>query len=133
MKITRLSSFIVSSPALADSPIGIVNGKTITPRTALQMLQRGQNVNSVINALAVIGVDPPEQDWILVEQYYRELLAKPGKKPNIYVIPEGKVTGEQMTIDQALAHIRARDAVGRSLLQSYQGYLAEISTRMRKA
>lgn len=133
LKISKLRTFISKNPALADSPIGIVNGIFLTPRIALNLLSRGQHVNAVIAALAVIGVDPPELDWALVEGYYQEMLRKPGRKPQIYSLPEGKLVGENMTIEQALAHIRARDAVGRSLLSSYQGYLGEVARRMQKA
>lgn len=133
LKISKLRTFISKSPALADSPIGIVNGIYLTPRIALTLLSRGQHVNAVIAALAEIGVDPPERDWSLVEGYYQEQLRKPGRKPTTYVISEGKVTGESLTIEQALAHIRARDAIGRSLLKSYQGYLGEVARRMQKA
>jgi len=133
MKIGKLRTFIAQNPALADSPIGIVAGHYLTPRTALSLLQRGEHVNAVIGALAEIGVDPPERDWALVEGYYQELLMKPGRKPTTFVISEGKVKGESLTVEQALAHIRARDAIGRSLLKSYQGYLGEVSRRMQRA
>ncbi len=133
MKIKKLSTFIAQNPALADSPIGIVNGVYLTPRVALSMLSRGQNVPAVINALAVIGVDPPEQDWSLVEGYYQSLERKPGKTPTTFIIPQGQVIGVDLSVQEALYHIRQRDAIGLSLLKSYQGYLGEVSRRMQRA
>jgi hypothetical protein len=130
-KITKLQNFIARNPAQADSPIGIAAGKYITPRTALQMLQRGQNVNAVISALNVIGVDPPQQDWSLVEEYYMQRLQQAGRKPKIYRLPT--VQGHEMTDEEALQHIRAKDAIGQELLRKYQKYLQEMGRRMEKA
>ncbi len=133
MKISKLKNFIAQNPALADSPIGIVDGIYLTPRVALSMLSRGQSVPAVIASLAQLGVDPPEQDWALVEGYYQEMARKLGKPPTTYVIPQGQVVGEALSIQEALYHIRQRDSIGQSLLKSYQGYLGEVSRRMRKA
>ncbi len=132
-KINKLRTFLAQNPAMANSPMGIVEGIYLTPRIALEMLQRGQSVQGVINALAVIGVDPPEQDWSLVEGYYKSMERGPGKTPTTYIIPQGKVVGESLSVQDALAHIRQRDAIGLSLLKSYQSYLGEMSRRMQKA
>ena len=130
-KIAKLQNFIARNPAQADSPIGIAAGTYITPRTALQMLQRGQNVNAVISALNVIGVDPPQQDWALVEEYYMQRVKQVGRKPKIYRLPT--VQGHAMTDEEALQHIRAKDAIGQELLRKYQKYLQEMGRRMEKA
>jgi len=130
-KITKLQNFIARNPGQADSPIGIAAGTYITPRTALSMLRKGQNINAVINALKVIGVDPPQQDWALVEQYYVQRVQQVGRKPKTYRLPT--VQGHAMTDEEALQHIRAKDAIGKELLRIYQGYLKEMGRRMEKA
>ena len=82
MKISKLQTFINQNPAFADVQYAIIGGAYITPRDALVMLRRGQNVQVVITSLANIGVDPEEEDWLLTEQYYRSLLdtqARSGK------------------------------------------------------
>ena len=131
-KIAKLQNFIARNPAQADSPIGIAAGTYVTPRTALSMLQKGQNINAVIGALKVIGVDPPEQDWALVEQYYVQRTQQPRRKLKTFRLPV-TIRGHAMTDEEALQHIRAKDAIGQELLRIYQGYLGEMGRRMEKA
>lgn len=124
-KISKLTSFISANPALADVPIGFVRGIPITPRQALAMLQRGEAVNEVVAVLSAAGMDPIQQDWKLVEDYYIKLLQLPSTPPTIYVI------GEEMTLSEALSHIQQRDLIGQQLLRSYQGLTREMARRMR--
>jgi len=133
MKINKLRTFIAKNPAMANSPIGIVDGIYLTPTVALALLSKGQNVAGVIKALAVIGVDPPEQDWSLVEGFYQQMEREPGRTPTTFVIPQGQVIGVDLSVQEALYHIRQRDAIGLALLKSYQGYLGEVSRRMQRA
>ena len=139
MKISKLQTFINQNPGLADVQYAIIGGAYITPRDALVMLRRDQNVQAVITSLANIGVDPEEEDWLLTEQYYRSLLdtqARSGKKaPSIHKIRtmrKGSVTGESMTIQQAIAHIQARDLVGQSLVETYQSLRREMARRLQR-
>jgi len=124
-KIPKLTSFISANPALADVPIGYVKGIAITPRQALAMLQRGEAVKEVVAVLSAAGMDPIQQDWKLVEDYYIKLLQLPSSPPTIYVI------GEEMTLSEALSHIQQRDLIGQQLLRSYQGLTREMARRMR--
>jgi len=131
-KIGKLQSFIAKNPALRGVPFAIVAGKSITPVQALSMLKSGRNTQAVINQLALIGVDPPE-DWALAVAYYQDMLAKPGPHPKIYAIPRatGQVVGESMTIQEAIKHIEAGDAIGQQLVESYRGLKVEMAKRMR--
>lgn len=131
-QIQKLRRFINANPALADVPFGIVQGQPITPREALQKLRLGLAQEEVTMALEQAGLDPEPQDWELTEAYYRKLLELPGPKPSIYVIPEGEIIGKQITLEEALIHVRRRDETGRSLLKNYQGLLGEMGQRMRK-
>jgi len=106
-KIQRLALFVQQNPALADVPIGTVLGRPITPRQAL------------------------ETDWELAEAYYRSLLAKPAPRPTIYVLPKGAISGQEITIEEALEHIRRRDRIGLALLQSFEALKREMARRMR--
>jgi len=124
-QIQKLNRFIANNPALAVVPFGIVRGRSITPREALAMLQRGEAVSEVIVAMEAVGMDPPEQDWILVENYYRNLLQLPGPHPTIYII------GQQMTLEEALMHVTKKDYAGQELLRSYQGLTREMARRMK--
>jgi len=125
IQIQKLNRFIAANPALADNPIGIVRGRSITPREALAMLQRGEAVQEIIAMLSAAGIDPPEQDWQLVEDYYRRLLQLPGPHPKIYII------GTELTLEDALLAVRRRDPTGQQLLSSYQGLLRETARRMK--
>ncbi|KXB08614.1 hypothetical protein AKJ59_00710 [candidate division MSBL1 archaeon SCGC-AAA385M02] len=123
-KIGKLQRFVRNNQALADIPIGKINGRPVSPRDALNMLQRNQSVQQVLGTLQRAGLDPVE-DWGLAEAYYRGLLEKPGPKPKIYCI------GQEMTIEEALTHIRRRDREGRELLDSYRGLKQELARRLR--
>lgn len=124
-QIQKLNRFIANNPALADIPFGIVGGRSITPREALAMLQRGEAVSEVVAAMSSAGMDPIEQDWALVEDYYRRLLQLPGPHPKIYII------GQEMTLEEALRHVMQKDAAGQELLRSYQGLTREMARRMK--
>jgi len=124
-QIQKLNRFIATNPALADVPFGIVRGRSITPREALAMLQRGEAVSEVIVAMEAVGMDPIEQDWVLVENYYRKLLQLPGPHPSIYII------GQEMNLEEALMHIIQKDTAGQELLRSYQGLTREMARRMK--
>ena len=125
LQIQKLNRLIATSPALADNPIGLVKGRSTTPREALAKLQRGEDVPEVIAMLSAAGIDPPEQDWQLVEDYYRRLLQLPGPHPKIYII------GTELTLEDALLAVRRRDPTGQQLLSSYQGMLREMARRMK--
>jgi len=124
-QIQKLNRFIANNPALANIPFGIVRGRSITPREALAMLQRGEAVSEVVTAMEAAGMDPIEQDWILVEDYYRKLLQLPGPRPKIYII------GQEMTLEEALMHVTQKDVAGEELLKSYQALTREMARRMK--
>ncbi len=123
-QVQMLKRFIVANPALSNVPFGMIHGRSITPRQALVMLQRGEAVAEVVAAMEAVGLDPP-QDWDLAEDYYRRLLQLPGPHPKIYAI------GQEMTLNEALMHIKRRDAKGSELLSSYQSLRREMARRMR--
>jgi len=124
-QIQKLNRFISANPALADVPFGVVRGIPITPRQALAMLQRDEAVPEVVAAMSAAGMDPIQQDWKLVEEYYMKLIQLPSPPPTIYVI------GEEMTLSEALSHIRQRDITGQALLRSYQALTREMARRMK--
>jgi len=125
LQINKLNRFIATNPALADIPFGFVRGMPITPRQALLMLRAGEAVSEVVAAMNAAGMDPPEQDWALVEDYYRKLLQLPGPHPKIYII------GTELTLEDALMAVKRRDASGQQLLNSYQALTREMARRMK--
>ena len=125
-QVQKLSRFVAQNAALADLPFGIVKGLPITPRQALEMLRRNESVTEIIQAMATAGMDPPQEDWRLTEAYYESLLRLPGPKPKIYSLGQ-----PEMTLEEALMHVRLRDEKGQELLKSYQGMLNEMARRMK--
>ena len=127
-KIAKLQTFIANNRALAGVPFAIINGRQLTPITALSMLQLNQEVPAVIAALATLGVDPPNltnTDWALAEAYYQDLIATPAKAPKVYQLQSG------MSLEEALRHIQARDSIGRSLVEANKGLLEFMARRMQ--
>lgn len=122
-KIAKLQRFVANNRALADIPIGMINGRPVTPRDALNMLRQNINTQQVLNTLQTAGLDPIE-DWDLTEAYYRRLLAKPGPKPKIYCL------GKEMTIEEALMHVRRKDKEGTELVDTYRGLKRELARRL---
>ncbi len=70
-------------------------------------------------------MDPIEQDWTLVEDYYRELLQIPGPHPTIYII------GSEMTLEEALKAVKTRGPAGQRLLKMHQGLTRERAKRRK--
>ena len=124
-KIRALEAWVREHPALADVPVATVAGRPVSPREILGMLRRGEGVEEALAALAKAGLDPDEEEeWRLLEEYLRRLLEQPGPKPVIMVL------GQAITLQQALVHVRARDAKGKALLQMYRRLRAYMATRV---
>jgi len=118
-KIARLERFIRANPALADVPFMVIRGRPVSPREALSLLRSGRFINEVVTGLSRLGIDPEEEMWRLVEEFYRKVaVAAPGIK--IYALG-GYVPA--MSPEEALMHIRRRDEVGKQLLKMYESML----------
>ena len=128
-KIRALEAWVRAHPALADVPFAVVGGRPVSPRELLSMLRSGALTAEALAALPKLGIDPPgqpgqEEEWRLAEEYFRRLLEQPGRKPVIMVL------GQALTVEQALRHVRARDAKGRALLAMYRRLRAWMATRV---
>jgi hypothetical protein len=121
-KIARLSAFIKENPALANVPFMTVAGRPVSPAEALAMLQSGRNIHEVVMGLSRLGIDP---EWELVEEFYRRLAAA---RPDVKIYGLGFLP--PMSPMEALQHIRARDEIGRQLLEMYSRMLAYMRERM---
>jgi hypothetical protein len=121
-KVSRLSAFIGRNPAFANVPFMMVAGRLITPSEALNMLRSGLNVNEIMMGLSKLGLDLP---WELCEEYYRRLAAA---RPEVKLYGLGFIP--PMSPMECLEHIRARDEVGRRLVQAYAELLAFMRERV---
>ena len=124
-QIQTLSRFISKSKGLADVPFALVKGTPVTPREALAMLQRGEAVQEISYAISSLGAYSPQKDWLLAEDYYSRLIRIPYPPPKIYRFEY------ETTFEEALTHIRYRDAEGQKLVRTYQRLLREMARRMR--
>ena len=131
-KIGKLQAFINGNPALRSVPFAIVAGKAINPVQALSMLKSGRNTQAVINQLALMGVDPPE-DYALAIARLQALADLRGAAPKVFAIdrPRGEVVGKGMTIEQQIREIEARTPLGEQLVETYRGLKVEMAKRMR--
>ena len=132
-KIAMLQAFINKNPALRKVPFAEAGGRAINPEQALSMLRTGQHTQSIINQLAKLGVDPPE-DYALAIARLQALAELPGPAPTVYAIdkPRGPVVGQEMTIAEQIREIEARTPLGEQLVQSYRGLKSYMALQMRK-
>jgi hypothetical protein len=123
-KINRLTRFLADNPAFASVPFLIVAGRSITPTEALAMLRAGQNVSEIMVGLTKLGLDLP---WELTEEFYRRLSAAFPEAPKIYALQQYVPA---MTPTEAYEHVRAKDAVGESLVKMYANLLSFMRLRV---
>jgi hypothetical protein len=123
-KIGRLADFLRANPAFAQVPFLMVAGKPVTPTEALTMLQAGRNIEEIMAGLAQLGLDLP---WELTEEFYRRLSAAYPEAPKIYALQQYVPA---MTPTEAYEHIKARDAVGETLVRTYAHMLEFMRLRV---
>ena len=115
-KVGRLARFIQENPAFANVPFLVVAGRSVTPAEALALLQAGRYVEEVLVGLAKLGLDLP---WELAEEFYRRLALA---RPEVRLYGLGFVPPLSPT--ECLEHVRARDEVGRELVEAYARMLS---------
>jgi hypothetical protein len=123
LQIQKLERLISQRPAFADIPFIVVAGQSLSPRQALQQLRSGQNVSEIVSAMMRAGYDPSfvtEEEWKLVEEYYRRLAAQP--RPPVIA----QIYRPSMTYAQALNEIRARSPVGQQLAKAHLALVKQI-------
>ena len=126
-KINRLERFVEMNPALADVPFVLIEGRSVTPREALSYLRAGRYVSQIIEGLARLGIDPPEEElpWELAEEFWKRYAA--ATQPRIYALA-GYLPS--ITPQEAYEHIKARDQIGRTLVKAYNSLLKFMKARM---
>jgi hypothetical protein len=126
-KIVKLRRFLVENPVFAGVPVAIIGGRPVTLREVVEMLERGEKVYEVIQALNRLGLDPNEEElWILAEKFWESVAAA---RPDIRVYVLGGLV-PAMSPAEALEHIRARDEVGKMLVKSYISMLRFARSRI---
>jgi len=123
-KIARLERFITENPALADVPALIVAGRPTTLREALAHLKATRYTTEILTGLRALGVDLP---WRLAEEFYRRLSAAYPEAPKIYALRQYVPA---MTPTEAYGHVKARDAVGETLVRAYSRMLEFMRVRV---
>jgi hypothetical protein len=123
-KKNRLTRFIQENPAFTNVPFLVVAGKPLTPVEALALLQAGRNVEEIMSGLAKLGLDLP---WELAQEFYRRLSAAYPEAPKIYALQQYVPA---MTPTEAYEHVKAKDAVGETLVRTYARMLDFIRLRV---
>lgn len=123
-KISRLEAFITANPAFSQVPFMIVAGKPITPSEALDLLRAGRYTSEIMAGLAKLGLDIP---WILAEEFYRRISAAYPEAPKIYALAEYVPA---MTPSEAYEHVKAKDAVGETVVKAYSRMLGFMRERV---
>jgi hypothetical protein len=124
-KVYRLKRFVSENPPLASVPVAVVGGRAITLSEAVSMLERGTMVQEIVAKLQSLGLDDEEELWILAERFWQEIASA---RPGISVHSLGGYI-PSMSPGEALAHIRARDEVGKRLVQMYASLLELVRMR----
>jgi hypothetical protein len=124
-KVYRLKRFISENPALASVPVAVVGGRAITLSEAVSMLERGMMVSEIVAKLQSLGLDDEEELWALAERFWQEVASA---RPGISIYSLGGYI-QAMSPGEALEHIRARDEVGKRLVQMYASLLEYIKMR----
>jgi len=124
VKITKLRRFTARFPALADVPALMVRGEPVSLKQALAMLEARENVEAVLSALEVFGLNSEEELWRMAEEYYRRLTELPPPRPRILILQP-----PELTIEQALEHVRRKTDVGRTLMEAFASLLNELRAR----
>jgi len=126
-KIIKLRRFLSENPAFAGVPVTIIGGRPVTLREAVEMLERGENVQEIIQALNKLGLDPDEEElWKLAEKFWESVAAA---RPDVRIYTLGGLV-PAMSPAEALEHIRARDEVGKTLVKAYESMLRFMRARM---
>ena len=123
-KIQRLARFISENRAFSNVPFMIAAGRPVTPVEALALLQAGRNVEEIMGGLARLGLDLP---WELAEEFYRRISAAYPEAPKIYALQQYVPA---MTPAEAHQHVKARDAVGETLVKAYASLLDFMRLRV---
>jgi hypothetical protein len=124
-KVRRLKRFISENPALANIPVVVVGGRAITLSEAVSMLERGVMVSEIVAKLSRLGLDDEEELWVLAERFWQEIASA---RPGISIYSLGGYI-PAMSPSEALAHIRARDEVGKMLVKMYASLLELVRMR----
>jgi len=123
-KIRWLEDWIRRNPGLANTPVMVVRGTSLSPRDALSWLRAGRQVVEVMEARARAGLDPaPGELWPLAEAHLKRLLALPPPRPSIVLLHE------VLSLERVLEEVRAKTKLGEEFVRSYGSLLREVSKR----
>lgn len=113
------------NPGLAEVPFVIVEGVPLSPREALEYLERKEKAVEISRVVATLALNlREEQLQLLCEEHYRRLASLPPPRPVIVWI------GGKLTFEQALEEVRRRTPRGKVFVGAYGGLLAELSRRL---
>lgn len=130
----RLQRFIKRRPALADTPHIVVEGKPVSPREALEYLERGNMVEQVLTKMETLqlSVAPimEEELWLLTEEHYRRLLQLQG--PQMYTFIMGMQEKKyKFALEECLEEVEKRTRFGKKLAEKHQKLILQMMEWMQ--
>jgi len=123
----RLQRFIRRRPALADTPLLIVEGKPLSPREALEHLERREMVEQVSMKMEKLRLAAPiiqEELWLLTEEHYRRLLQLPPPRIAIFIMSQQKKY--RFTLEECLEEVEKRTPFGKKLAENHQKLILQM-------
>lgn len=110
--IDKVEQLLKQRPALKDVPIAIVKGKAVSLKELVEL-----------GMLSIMRLPSDEEIWELARESYMRLprIDKPIK---IYSLALDSPS--ELTIQDCIRHLEARDEVGKALMRSYKGFLEQI-------
>ncbi|RLI81526.1 hypothetical protein DRP04_05880 [Archaeoglobales archaeon] len=110
--IDRVRRLLEEKPALREVPIAIVSGKIVSLKEIAELTM-----------LPILRLPSDEEIWELAKESYMRL-AKAHKPFKIYTLALDLPT--QITVQDCILHLEARDEIGEMLMKSYKSFLKQI-------
>jgi len=123
MGLDTLQRLIQRNPLEANRVIVVVDGRPYTVAEVINLLQcpacPADLKQKILNALASIGMDPPE----IPEQWWSLAYARYAQKPETFVV---FYRGRKWTKQDILREIANRTDIGKEFVLMELGYLQEL-------
>lgn len=126
MNSDSLKRLVSSRPGVAEIPIMLLDGKPMTPKQLMYLMERGllpeEKIIEIFSSEATT-----DEIWLLTENFYSRLLKTPAKDIRLATFsltPSG--IPASMTLHECYDHVVARDDVGRWLTQLFSRLLIQI-------
>lgn len=126
-EIQRLQKFVSEKPGLALTPLFFIQGSYISPKEALERLNRNLNVAEIKTEVNKRGLTTPEQERSLTIAHYQSLLQHK-EQPRVlwfqapFPVPQ--------SVEKLIEEIRNNTPIGKSLVQAHVRFLRDLKAQI---